>query len=238
MGDVPSDNETGDGPEGTLPTLVLVDDHAILAEGFALELGRRGLARVVVVDPLQPNALDRFLDSEPTAALIDLDLGDHQALGLRFVERATARNVVSAMFTGATDGATLGRCLQAGATGIISKTQGFEQAIERVIQLLEGEQVNSDSELLEWILAAQRDQKRRKKDLEPFFRLSERERAVLEYLKDGTSVDDIADAEYLSVATVRSHVQSILRKLDVHSQLAAVSLAKKVRWRPDRDPAD
>ena len=55
--------------------------------------------------------------------------------------------------------------------------------------------------------------------------LTPRELQILRLLAEGASTRDIADSLYISVATARNHVQNILRKLDVHSKLEAVSRA-------------
>ncbi len=55
--------------------------------------------------------------------------------------------------------------------------------------------------------------------------LTPRELQILGLLVDGASTRGIADSLYISVATTRNHVQNILRKLEVHSKLEAVSLA-------------
>ena len=55
--------------------------------------------------------------------------------------------------------------------------------------------------------------------------LSDRERQVLELLARGYSNRRIADACYLSLNTVRTHVQNVLVKLGVHSKLEAAALA-------------
>jgi len=46
---------------------------------------------------------------------------------------------------------------------------------------------------------------------------------------DGTGTSEIADTLFISVATVRNHVQNILRKLEVHSKLEAVAVALRSR---------
>jgi DNA-binding CsgD family transcriptional regulator len=55
--------------------------------------------------------------------------------------------------------------------------------------------------------------------------LTARELQILRLLSDGASTQRIAETLYISVTTTRNHVQNILRKLDVHSKLEAVSLA-------------
>lgn len=63
------------------------------------------------------------------------------------------------------------------------------------------------------------------------------ERRVLQYLMAGHSTAEIADALVVSLSTVRSHVRSILRKLQVPSQLAAVAVATGTRPGPEAPAA-
>lgn len=58
-------------------------------------------------------------------------------------------------------------------------------------------------------------------------RLTRRERAVLRAFTLGRTAVEIAEDEQVSISTVRSHIHSILRKLDVSSQLAAAALARR-----------
>jgi DNA-binding NarL/FixJ family response regulator len=67
--------------------------------------------------------------------------------------------------------------------------------------------------------------------------LTVREAEVLGLLMTGLAVRDIADASVVSEATVRSQVKSILSKLEVSSQLAAVGLAHRVGWTAPGIPA-
>lgn len=59
--------------------------------------------------------------------------------------------------------------------------------------------------------------------------LTPRELEVLRLLADGSSNKRIADSLYISVMTVRTHVQNILRKLEVHSKVEAVALSLRHR---------
>jgi DNA-binding NarL/FixJ family response regulator len=56
--------------------------------------------------------------------------------------------------------------------------------------------------------------------------LTRGERRVLHHLSTGSTATEIAENLVLSIATVRSHIRSILRKLGVSSQLAAVAIAR------------
>ena len=60
-------------------------------------------------------------------------------------------------------------------------------------------------------------------------RLTQRELEVLRLLSDGSATQVIAASLFISPATVRAHVQAILRKLGAHSKLEAVSIAIRRR---------
>lgn len=57
--------------------------------------------------------------------------------------------------------------------------------------------------------------------------LTNREREVLTLLASGFSAAEISNKFHISVNTVRNHVQSIFRKLAVHSKLEAVFVARR-----------
>ncbi len=59
--------------------------------------------------------------------------------------------------------------------------------------------------------------------------LTPREHEILGRLDEGASTREIAAGLRISAATVRTHIQHILRKLEVHSRLEAVALALHTR---------
>ena len=60
--------------------------------------------------------------------------------------------------------------------------------------------------------------------------LSSREREIVMLLSNGYAALNIAAKLNLSHATVRNHIQNVLRKLEVHSQVEAVALAFRRGW--------
>jgi len=62
-----------------------------------------------------------------------------------------------------------------------------------------------------------------------------RERAVLRHMVEGLSAEQIAAVDYVTVATVRSQIRSILSKLGVRSQLAAVAYAHRLMWTDEEE---
>ena len=67
-------------------------------------------------------------------------------------------------------------------------------------------------------------------DDKAFEQLTRRERQVLLALMRGATAREISKESYVSLPTVRSQIRSILLKLGVSSQLAAVVLAYRSGW--------
>lgn len=61
------------------------------------------------------------------------------------------------------------------------------------------------------------------------FKLSDREYEVLQLLAKGYSNAEIADELFLSISTIKTHVSSLLEKMDVKSRTHAVTKAQKLR---------
>lgn len=213
-----------------MKTVVIVDDHRFLAETVALELARREIAIGVVVDAEDPHAIPAIIAADPDACLIDLDLGHQLAAGMRFLRESVSLGLPTAMFTGSTDVAQLGRCLEEGAVGVVCKGLPLATVAAGVRHLVNNEPVNTDRELLSWMRAAQEQRKIRTRQLAPFDALTARERVVLQHLIEGLRADDIAELDFVTVATVRSQIRAVLQKLCVTSQLAAVAAAHRARW--------
>jgi DNA-binding CsgD family transcriptional regulator len=68
-------------------------------------------------------------------------------------------------------------------------------------------------------------------------KLTDSERRVLFYLTGGWSAQAIAGELVVSLTTVRSHIRSLLRKLNVRSQIAAVAIANGLEFEGGRGTA-
>jgi DNA-binding NarL/FixJ family response regulator len=119
-----------------------------------------------------------------------------------------------------------------GARKVIAKTQPLNEIMSVVRKIYLGLPVmdHTERENLLRIWHTERSQQqliRRRLSV-----LTTREREVLGQLMEGRQVREIARDRYVSEATVRTQVKSILAKLEVSSQLAAVGLARSVGWVP------
>ena len=60
--------------------------------------------------------------------------------------------------------------------------------------------------------------------------VSERELEILRLLSRGETVDQVAGRMNISLSTARTHLRNLMQKMDVHSQLQAVTVAIKSGW--------
>ena len=113
-----------------------------------------------------------------------------------------------------------------GALGWAPKDISFEQLVSGLLTVSRG-----DRWVPEGLVALLLEAMTRPGDSEPgerlLYPLTRREREVLQCMVDGLSRWETAVALSMSPNTVRTHVQSVLHKLNVHSSLRAVALARE-----------
>jgi DNA-binding NarL/FixJ family response regulator len=211
-------------------TVLIVDDHGLIAQGLAFALRAQGLEAVMTSDPSETAVMELVRAHRPVLALVDLQFGGTDTEGLALVAPITAAGTRVVVLTGVTDRAVLGRCLEAGATGIASKAEPFDRLLERIDAAIDGRHVMSLAEIEDLRDALYEHRADLARRMAPLRSLSPRECEVLDGLMRGQAADAIAAAAYVSVATVRTHIQAILRKLEVNSQLAAVARARECGW--------
>ena len=214
--------------------VAVVDDHALLAQSLVRALREAG----VVADSVEPSGeaavLDALAGFRPDVILLDLDLGE-MGSSVRMIPPIRGLGGRVVVVTGEPVRARWGECLEAGAHTVVSKAVSFDELLARVTEILEENRGATIAEHEE-LRACARDHRRAERArLEPFAALTPRESDVLGALTRGLSAEEISATTFVSVATVRSHIRSILQKLGVNSQLAAVAAANRNGWRNPQD---
>jgi DNA-binding NarL/FixJ family response regulator len=212
--------------------VLIVEDHELLATALTLTLRQEGIAVEAINGPTVIDLIDAVRRCAPVLVLLDLDLGPSLGSGLDLIRPMTAAGGQVIMMTGVVERARLGACIEAGAVGIASKAAGFGELLDAIGHAVAGEDLLSSHQrqMLLNDLQAQRQADRQL--AAPFVALSPREQVVLARLVAGDSAEAIAEKAYVSLATVRSQIRSILTKLGVKSQLAAVAMARQAGWPP------
>ncbi len=211
--------------------VLVVDDHDIVAQSIVLMLRAEGVAAERVSGPTRENIVDFAAQFAPDVVLLDFDLGP-LGFSLDLVGPLHALPSSVILFTADTDRLHHAAAIEAGASGVAEKTQPAPELLDMLRRTLRGGTAIDESERQDLLAELRAARDRRRRDLKPFLELTPRESDVLLALIGGHCAAEIAEAQYVSVFTVRGHIRSILTKLGVNSQLAAVTRARDAHWEP------
>lgn len=212
------------------PTVLLVEDHELLSTSVAMALRAEG----VEVESTNPGndgeLLAKVRAVDPTAIMLDLDLGGSTSRGEDLVADLVGTGATVVVVTGTDDLGRIATAIDRGAAGFVHKSDGFPALVAAVTRVLAGEEPTEPAALRRLRKLADAGTAEQHRKLERFERLSAREQVVLHHLTDGMTVDQIAKQDHVAVATVRSQVRAILTKLGVNSQVEAVALSYRSGW--------
>jgi DNA-binding NarL/FixJ family response regulator len=197
-----------------LGSVLLVDDDRLFTEALERALTFAGV-QVAGSAASGGEAMDALGALSPTAALIDLRLPDGPGLAFGRQMRSRIPGLRLVALSTDEDRAVLRTLPRAGFSGCVSKQSG----VARIVAAL-----NPCERAGVWEATgpARTERTARDADLD---RLTRREREVLSLLSQGFRSQLIAERLEVELTTVRSHVQMILTKLQVHSRFEAVVLA-------------
>lgn len=204
---------------GRRTRLLIVDDHDMFAESLRVALaGEADFEVVGTASTLrQAEALVNAL--APDVVLLDHRLPD--GLGVDAIGRfKTLRpGVQVVILTASADDSVLVQATEAGCAGFVLKTSPLDELISAVRTAAAGE-IMISGELLSRLLS-----RLRLRQESPRSELTAREHEILQLIAQGLTNGAIAKELFISVNTVRNHVQSLLTKLEAHSKLEALSIA-------------
>jgi two-component system, NarL family, nitrate/nitrite response regulator NarL len=200
---------------------LIVDDHTLFAEAVRATLEARGI-EVVAVVANGAEALEAVAAHRPDLVLLDLGLPDRSglAVGADILDEAPETKVLA--LTALDDPRAVKEAMRTGFHGYLTKDTPVAKFVEAVLAAIGGQVVMPHR------LAAQAAGARSRHDHQVALmaeQLTYRELDVLRLLADGLPGEAIARRLGISRNTVRTHVQSILTKLQVHSRLEAASFA-------------
>lgn len=206
----------------------IVEDNRTFRKGLAALVGQDAeMSCPVSVESCEEALESLAIGSPPDIVLMDIGLPGIDGIdGAREIGlRAPSTRVI--MLTVQEEDENIFRAICAGASGYLLKPMPSEKILEAIRQVREGAApINGfiARRVLEMfskyaVAPADRGQ----------YGLTSRERQILSYLVDGSTMRQIASALELSYHTIDAHLRSIYEKLHVHSRSAAVAKALRER---------
>jgi DNA-binding NarL/FixJ family response regulator len=219
---------------GRMARVVVVEQMVLVAETFGIALGGAVDARVVVVSVGSSTCsiAREVLKARPDVVFIDCDLGPHVDCATLVEALVEHKLQVVVLTNRGDDDAALGEFLRRGAVGALCKSEGLSPIIVALRHALARQPVMDIDQATHLMAVAQDAKHPQVVARRRLSTLTAREREVLKELMTGATAPEIARSWCLSEVTVRTQIRSILSKLEVSSQLAAVATARRHGWTP------
>jgi DNA-binding NarL/FixJ family response regulator len=207
-------------------TVLLVDDHAVVREGYRRLLERSPGIRVVGEAADAQSAYTAFVAHQPQVTVMDISLPG--ASGIEALRRIRAREAGARvlMFSMHEDPVFASRAFDAGAAGYISKAAAPEALVEAVHTVARGEPYVAGRVAQELALRS-RAQSGGGESLSP------REFEVLRMLVAGKSLAEIGENLGLTAKTVANHQSNVRQKLGAGSALQLLQAAGRLGITPE-----
>ena len=227
--------------------LMLVEDHVLTRIGLKVSLEKYSNIQVIAETANGKEAVD--LAKEKMPDLIIMDIGLVELDGIESTKRIKEANpnMKVIMLTSHEGEREILASLASGADGYCLKDTSPEQLMTAIESVYEGNAWLS-SQVAEKVLRnfygkdisqiKQADFSKRAEDVQqkkattsayniPTIPLSDRELEVLKLIVDGKSNQEIAEKLFITLATVKTHVRSILNKLSVDDRTQAAVKAMR-----------
>lgn len=207
----------GDPGAEDMISVMVVDDHPIWRDGVARDLTENGFdVRATAPDA---NAAVRIAATvRPDVVLMDMNLGNTSGVdATREITTSLPDTRVLVLSASGEHGDVL-EAVKAGASGYLVKSASVQELVEAVRRTAEGDPVFTPG-LAGLVLGEYRRMAESPAGGVAPPRLTERETDVLRFVAKGLTSRQIAERLVLSHRTVENHVQSTLRKLQLHNRV-------------------
>jgi len=196
--------------------VLIIDDHPLMRRGIQQLVELEEGFEVVGGAGNGSEGINLALQTSPDLIILDLNMKGLSGLDTLKALRAEdvdARIVILTVSDAKNDIFTL---IDVGADGYLLKDTEPDTLLSQLKRIAQGEVILSDS-IKNLLLERQSSQS-------PIDSLTDREIDVLRLVATGLSNKQIAGQLFISEETVKVHIRNLLRKLNVHSRVAATVL--------------
>ena len=202
--------------------VVIADDQPMMRAGFKAVLEATGAVEVVGEAANGEEAVAAAAAHSPDVVLMDIEMPGMD--GIEATRRLPRQRVLILTTFGLDE--YIVDALRAGASGFLLKDAPTQDVVDAVRSVAAGDAVLSPAvtrQLLDQV--GRRLPAPVSRSPEALAELTDREREVLRMLAAGLSNAELAEALFLSEATVKTHVSNLLGKLGLRDRVQAVIYA-------------
>ncbi|MBT3388927.1 MAG: response regulator transcription factor [Chloroflexi bacterium] len=225
--------------------VIIVDDHPLFRQGVVDTISLESDFEIVGEASDGDDALALVREIRPHVVVLDVNLPGQNGLQVTRAIKTGGLPTRVVLVTAYNDAEQIIHAVRSGASAFCPKHIRPEELVEVVRHVAKGKYVINgtvlgERELQSWVERHVVDTVGPYRDAaEPLHPLSNREMEVLSYVTQGMSNKEIAMLLEISYQTVKNHVTSILRKLNVDDRTQAAVYALRRGWfrlyEPDED---
>ncbi|MCL4155177.1 UNVERIFIED_CONTAM: hypothetical protein GTU68_032339 [Idotea baltica] len=195
---------------------MLVDDHPLMRRGISQLLSFEDEFEVIAEASNGTEAVALAHEEEPDLILLDLNMKGMSGLDTLKALRTDGSSANIVILTVSDSPADIEAIVKAGADGYLLKDTEPDELIELLKQAHHGDKAYSS------VVSRYLNDAESRNDI--FDQLTEREMQILQEVAKGYRNKQIADHLFISESTVKVHMKSLLKKLQVPSRTAATVL--------------
>lgn len=205
-----------------MPIKVLIaDDHQLFREGLTNLLADAADIEVIAQAENGQEVLEKVRFSKPDIVLMDIGMPLLNGIDTTMALCKEFPDIKTIALSMHDEKTYIKGMLEAGAWGYLLKNCAYDQLVNAIIQVYNGEKyldTNATRVIIQDYL---------KNDSWGMMKLTERESEVLKLLAEGRSIREISEALFISIKTVGSHKQNIFDKLEFENMAQLIKFALK-----------
>lgn len=209
-------------------TILIADDHTIVRRGLVSLLSLSDDFEIVGEAENGREAVDLTVSKDPDVVLMDIGMPILNGLEATRQIRKLAPHVKVLVLSGYDNDDYILQVIQCGANGYVLKNSLLEDLFTAIRSVKKGQAFFSPS-VSKVIVDSYmgRPSSGGRADSKPGRSLTTREREILQLIAEGHLHQKIADRLNISVRTVDTHRNNIMKKLDLHDTASLVTYAIK-----------
>jgi len=203
-------------------SVFIADDHPILRIGLSMYLESESNIKIVGEADNGFDAVNGIIANTPDVVLMDIDMPGLSGIEAIRVLRKTLPDLKIIVLSTYTKKEYIQEAMQEGANGYVAKNTKTDELAKIIEDLAAGRECHSPYLLnlaVKWSPAQGAGSESHG--------LTKTEIKVLKNIAEGKTNSEIAAINFVSIETIKTHVQRIFRKLEVNNRMEAVAIARE-----------
>jgi len=202
--------------------VLIVDDHALMRDGISALLNVNDDIEVIGEASEGKEAIKKMAELKPDVVVMDIAMPNMDGMEATRQIVKTNRDVKVLILTQHENKEYVLSAIKAGASGFVPKKALGSELVSAIRSVYRG-----DSFLHPSVATALIEDYRRHTGMDPFDKLTTRERDILRHIAEGHTSQEIANMLVISLKTVLGYRTKIMEKLDIHNRTELIKFAMR-----------